>query len=72
MLLEKLENALFDDDDHAEMPPPTTTQSLVPLFRTLAARDSSSSTAQFHPSQAPPLPPHGGTHDNHVGGRRMG
>jgi hypothetical protein len=34
MLLEKLENDLFDDDDHAEMPPPPTTQSLVPLFRT--------------------------------------
>jgi hypothetical protein len=25
MILEQLENALFDDDDHAEMPPPTTT-----------------------------------------------
>jgi hypothetical protein len=38
MLLEKLENALFDDDHHhAEIPPPATTQSLVPLFRTPAA-----------------------------------
>jgi hypothetical protein len=43
MLLEQLENAHFDDDDHAEMPPPTTTQSLVPLFRIPAAGASSSS-----------------------------
>jgi hypothetical protein len=74
MLLEQLENALFDDDDHAEMPPPTTTQSLAPLFRTPTVGASSSSTAQFRdrPSQAPPLPPRGGTHGNRVGGRRMG
>jgi hypothetical protein len=72
MLLEQLENALFDDDDHAEMPPPATTQSLVPLFRTPTAGDSSSSTAQFRPSHAPPLPPRGGTRSNRVGGRRMG
>jgi hypothetical protein len=45
MLLEKLENSLFDDHDHAEMPPPATTQSLVPLFRTPATWASSSSTA---------------------------
>jgi hypothetical protein len=69
MLLEKLENALFDDDDHAKMPPPATTQSLVPLFRTPATGAPSSSTAQFCPSQAPPLPPRGGTRDNRVGGR---
>ena len=43
MLLEQLENALFDDDDHAEMPPPATTQSLVPLFKTPTTRASSSS-----------------------------
>jgi hypothetical protein len=74
ILLEQLENALFDDDDHAEMPPPATTQCLVPLFRTPAARASSSSihSAQFRPSQAPPLPPHGGTCANRVVGRRMG
>jgi hypothetical protein len=73
MFLEQLENALFDDDDHAEMPPLATTQSLVPLFRTPAARASSSSihSAQFRPSQAPPLPPRGGTRGNCVGGRRM-
>jgi hypothetical protein len=51
MLLEQLENALFDDYDHAEMPPPPTTQSLVPLFKTPTAgasptaRALSSSTA---------------------------
>jgi hypothetical protein len=52
MLLEQLENALFDDDDHVEMPPLATTQSLVPMFRTSAARASSSSIhyAQFRPS----------------------
>jgi hypothetical protein len=74
MLLEQLENAPFDDDDHVEMPPPTTTQSLVPLFRTPAIGASSSSihSTQFRPSQAPPLPPHGGTRANCVGGRRMG
>jgi hypothetical protein len=72
MLLEKLENALFDDEDHADMPPPTTTQSLVSLFRTPAVGDSSSSTAQFRPSQSPPLPPRGGTRVNCIGGRRMG
>jgi hypothetical protein len=74
MLLEKLENALFDDDDHAERPPPATTQSFVPLFRNLIAGSSSSSihSTQFRPSQTPTLPPRGGTRDNHVGGRRMG
>ena len=72
MILEQLENALFDDDDHAETPPPANTRSLVPLFRTPAARASSSSTAQFRPSQARPLPPRGGTRGNRVGGRRMG
>jgi hypothetical protein len=74
MLLEQLENALFDDDDHAEMPPPATTRSLVPLFRTPTTGASSSSidSAQFRPSQDPPLPPHGGTRGNRVGGRRMG
>jgi hypothetical protein len=72
MLLEQLGNALFDDDDHVELPPPPTTQSLVPLSRTPVAGASSSSTAQFHPSQAPPLPPRGGTRDNRVGGRRTG
>jgi hypothetical protein len=74
MFLEQLENALFDDDDHVEMPPPATTQSLVPLFRTLAAGASSSSihSAEFCPSQAPPLPPRGGTRANRVGGRKMG
>jgi hypothetical protein len=74
MLLEQLENILFDNDDHVEMPPPTTTQSLVPLFKTPAAEASSSSihSAQFRPSHAPPLPPRGGTRDNRVGGRKMG
>jgi hypothetical protein len=72
MLLKQLENALFDDDDHAEMPPPPTTQSLVPLFRIPTAGASSSSIAQFRPSQAPPLPPRGGTRGNRVSGRRMG
>jgi hypothetical protein len=74
MLLEQLENALFDDDDHVEMPPPATTQSLVPLFKTPAAGALSLSihSAQFRPSQAPPLPPRGGIHNNCVGGRRMG
>jgi hypothetical protein len=72
MLLEQLENALFYDDDHAEMPPPATIQSLVPLFRTPAVGASSSSIAQFRPSQAPPLPPRGGTGGNCVGGRRIG
>jgi hypothetical protein len=43
MLLEQLENALFDDDDHVEMPPLATTRSLVPLFRTPTAGASSSS-----------------------------
>jgi hypothetical protein len=47
MLLEKLENALFDDDDHAEMPPPITTQSLVPMFRTPAAGASYSFLHSF-------------------------
>jgi hypothetical protein len=74
MLLEQLENALFDDDDHAEMPPPATTRSLVPLFKTPVVGVSSSSTnsTQFRPSQAPPLPPRGGTQDNRFGGRSMG
>jgi hypothetical protein len=74
MLLEQLENAIFDDDDHVEMPHPATTRSLVPLFRTLAVGPSSSSTdsTQFRPSQAPSLLPRGGTRDNRVGGRRIG
>jgi hypothetical protein len=74
MLLEQMENALFDDDDHAEMPPSATTRSLVPLFRTPTAGASFSSihSAQFPPSHAPPLPPRGGTRANRVGGRRMG
>jgi hypothetical protein len=74
MLLKQLENVLFYNDSHVEMPPPTTTQSLVPLFRTPAVRASFSSihSAQFHPSHAPPLPPRGGTCENRVGGRKMG
>jgi hypothetical protein len=32
LLLEQLENALLDDDDHVEMPPPST--SMVPMSRT--------------------------------------
>jgi hypothetical protein len=65
LLLEQLENVLLDDDDHVEMPPPST--AMVPMSRTpatalgasssLPPRPSTSTSAQFHPSQAPPLPP---------------
>jgi hypothetical protein len=81
LLLEQLENALLDDDDdHDEMPPPST--SMVPMSRTpgtalgasssLPSQSSTSTSAQFYPSQEAPLPPQGGPCNNRGGGRRMG
>jgi hypothetical protein len=84
LFLEKLENALLDDDDHVKIPTPST--SMVPMSRTLGTklgasssllpRSSTSTSAQFRghfrPSREAPLPPRGGLCNNRGGVRRMG
>jgi hypothetical protein len=80
LLLEKLENALLDDDDHVDMQPPST--AVVPVSKiptttrgpssSLLPRLSTSTSAQFRPSQEAPLPPQGGPRNNRGGGRRQG
>jgi hypothetical protein len=74
MLLEQLENALFDDDDHVRCHPQLLPSPWSPCLGLQQQGSSSSSihSIQFRPSQAPPLPPRGGTRGNRVGGRRMG
>jgi hypothetical protein len=73
LVLEKLENALMDDDDHVEMTPPST--AMVPMSRTPAKAVGASSSitlpsgSQLHNALAP-LPPHGGSRSNRSGVKR--
>jgi hypothetical protein len=80
LLLEQLENALLNDDDRVELRPPST--AVFPVSKNLATtlgassslplRQSTSTFAQFRPSQEAPLPPQGGPRNNCGGGRRLG
>jgi hypothetical protein len=80
LLLEQLENALLNDDDHVELQPPSTV--VFPVSRnpattlgassSLPSRSSTSTSAQFRPSQEAPLPTQGGPRSNRGGGRRLG
>jgi hypothetical protein len=79
-LLEKLENALLDVDDHVEMRPPSTAVVPVSMNSTttlwasssLPLRPSTSISALFCLSQEAPIPPQGGPRNNCGGGRRLG
>jgi hypothetical protein len=79
LLLEQLENALLHDDDNVEMQPPSTVMVPVSMISatalgassSLSTRLSTSTSAQFRPSQEAPLPPQGGQRSNRGGGRRL-
>jgi len=80
LLLEQLENALLNDDDHVELQPPSTI--VFPVSKnpattqgassSLPSRPYTSTSTQFRPSQEAPLPPQGGPCNNRSGGRRIG
>jgi hypothetical protein len=79
LLLEQLENALLNDDDHVEMRTPSTV--VFPVSRnpattlgassSLLSRSSTTTSALFRPSHEAPPPPQRGPRSNRGGGRRL-